>query len=166
MKGAAARCFARASITAAVVCALAVAALLSVHRAAGPGPQPSSVQAITATRAPRPGGRLLVRYVVHVPPYYGLTFGPTVSRPFDTRAGRGADLLNRLYDYETGDTFAHVRQEPSYDRCRGSTVFARTVVAELNKSFCYLGHGLVVGITVTAISAAEGHTFTISVWQT
>ena len=127
-----------------------------------PGP---SAAASTATRPPRLAGRLLARYVADVPAYHGLVFGPGISRPFDTRDGRGADLLNRLYDYETRDTFVHVTQQPTYPRCRAATVFARTVVAELNKSFCYLGHGLVVGITVKAIGATRAHTFDITVWQ-
>src|SRR5687768_6263453 len=98
---------------AATVCAVAVtAALVSARFEGGHSSAPSSAQAATVTRAPRLSGRLLVRYVAHVPPYYGLIFGRTISQPFDTRTEpHSADLLNRLYDYETGDTFAHVRQE-------------------------------------------------------
>src|SRR5687767_11694758 len=124
-------------------CALAAAAFIAVHLG---GPQPLVAPSTTDTGAARSahvGGRLLVRYVAQVPAYHGLVFGPQIGQPFDTRDGRSADLLNRLYDYETRGIFVHVTQQPTYPRCRVATAFASVVVAELNKSFCYLGHGLV-----------------------
>jgi hypothetical protein len=144
-------------------CALAAAAFLAVHLG-GPQPLAPSAAKTTMARSAHVAGRLLVRYVAQVPAYHGLIFGPQIGRPFDTRDGRGADLLNRIYDYETRDTFVHVTQQPTYPRCRAAAAFTSVVVAELNKSFCYLGHGLVVGITVLAMSPAQ-HTFDITVWQ-
>ncbi|GIH09483.1 hypothetical protein Rhe02_75500 [Rhizocola hellebori] len=140
-----------------------MAALVAVHLGVPPPGLPGAA-ATAVARTALPAGRPLVRYVVSVPPYYGLVFAATVSRPFDTRAGRAADLLNRLYDYETRDAFVHVPREPTYPLCRSGHEFTRVVVAELHKSFCYLGHGLLVGITVTAMGAAQ-HTFLITVWQ-
>lgn len=128
-----------------------------------PVDEPTPSDASTPSAA---AGTVLNTSTIDVPDNYTLLFGsakPTVGK---------TDGIYHLYysgvqyDSGGGGTFATLDRAPTYAACTASTRFTAYITTpDAGGSFCYIGRGLVVGITVKAWKPWKYSTLYTVTWQ-
>ena len=102
-----------------------------------------------------------------LPGQYGLIFGASISRPIATEDGAAVHMTcaNLIYSADAQGTFVTPDPSPpAYQDCVSSTRYTRTIIApQLGTSFCYIGHGMAVSVTLKA-SQPQYKTLAVVVW--
>jgi hypothetical protein len=134
---------------------------------ANPLAQSSSTASASAATAGTPARTQLSSFTVDLPGQYGLIFGASPSRPIATEDGTAAHMKYSDLIYSADAQGKFVTPDPSpptYQNCVDSTRYTKTIIAPaLGTSFCYLGHNMVVSVTLTA-SWPQYQTLAVVVW--
>jgi hypothetical protein len=132
-------------------------------------PAESSARATGTQRA----GVTLVRYKVDLPEHYGVDIAATAQRPKPGVPGDASlvvpDIAAQLSTSDGGQ-LAQLESSvtPSFEACAANTRFTDALYTSRGDSFCYVGRGLLAGVTVkNKVIAVNGSylTLDIVVWK-